>query len=504
MSFPSSPKTSTPNPLKPIFDWRTWLILLIAAAISMGGYLAASAIHLRIGFPLDDAWIHQTYSRNLALNGEWAFIPGQPSGGSTSPLWTAFLAVGHVLGLSPFIWTFFLGGILLTGLAILAEMGVSRIVDGYHNKIPWAGLLVIFEWHFVWSSASGMETLLHALLILVVCLLLIQKTPHWFILGCLIGLSVWVRPDGITLLGPIILTAFCIEKSWKKKSHAFAWTLLGFGILVFPYLMFNLSITGYIFPSTFYAKQAEYVDWQAGPLASRIGELALQFLAGPAILLLPGVVMQIRNAAQQKAWGQLSLFIWMLGYLSIYLLRLPVYQHGRYLIPAMPVFFFLGLGGHFRFFLQGRMQIKLHRLLKLSWGAALGLVCSGFWLMGMQSYTADVEFIETEMVDTAHWVAENLPEDALIAAHDIGALGYFDHHPLVDLAGLISPDVITFLRDEDRLADYLDEQGVEYLVAFPDWYPSLTSNLVPIFSTGASYAPSVGETNMVVYQWPGP
>ena len=37
-------------------------------------------------FPLDDSWIHQTYGRNLALNGEWAFLPGKPSAASTSPL----------------------------------------------------------------------------------------------------------------------------------------------------------------------------------------------------------------------------------------------------------------------------------------------------------------------------------------------------------------------------------------------------------------------------------
>ena len=36
------------------------------------------------GFPLDDSWIHQTYARNLAQTGQWAFVPGVPSAASTS------------------------------------------------------------------------------------------------------------------------------------------------------------------------------------------------------------------------------------------------------------------------------------------------------------------------------------------------------------------------------------------------------------------------------------
>ena len=56
--------------------------------------------------------------------------------------------------------------------------------------------------------------------------------------------------------------------------------------------------------------------------------------------------------------------------------------------------------------------------------------------LGARSYGEDVGLIQSEMVVTAKWVAANLPPDAIVAAHDIGALGYFDNHELIDLAGL--------------------------------------------------------------------
>jgi hypothetical protein len=340
--------------------------------------------------------------------------------------------------------------------------------------------------------------------ILSVTQLLIRKSPPWIILGLLTGLSVWVRPDGITLLGPILLTAIFVEREWKDITRAILLTLLGFAILIVPYLLFNYSLSGKILPTTFYAKQAEYAGWQARSILNRFSESTLKFLAGPAIVLLPGVILSVKKAFRGKKWGQLAIFLWMLGYLGIYMLRLPAYQHGRYLIPAMPVFFFLGMSGFVQYFIDKHVQEKLHRIVRLSWGVSFLIVCIGFWILGLFSYSADVEFIETEMVDTARWVKNNIPEDALVAAHDIGALGYFDDHSLVDLAGLISPEVIPFLLDEDRLSDYLDQKHVSYLIAFPDWYSSLTSELIPVFTTGAAYAPSVGETNMTVYQWSQP
>jgi hypothetical protein len=268
--------------------------------------------------------------------------------------------------------------------------------------------------------------------------------------------------------------------------------------------VFNLALADTAFPTTFYAKQAEYSNWQAGLILKRLGEGALQLLTGPGIILLPGVLITAWWAIRAKKLGFIAAFLWVVGYIGIYLSRLPAYQHGRYLMPVMPIYFFMGLFGFYQLYLNGNAQKRGRWFLKTAWGSALVLVCAAFWFLGMQSFSQDVRLIESEMVDTAKWVAIHLPGDALIATHDVGALGYFGEHKLVDMAGLISPEVIPFLRNEAALADYLDSKRVSYLVTFPDFYPLLTSGLQPVFSTGAPFSPAQGGTNMAVYRWSGP
>ncbi|HJW90394.1 MAG TPA: hypothetical protein VJ436_07110, partial [Anaerolineales bacterium] len=93
---------------------------------------------------------------------------------------------------------------------------------------------------------------------------------------------------------------------------------------------------------------------------------------------------------------------------------------------------------------------------------------------------------------------------ARVAAHDIGALGYFGQRDLLDLAGLVSPEVIPIIRDEAGLADLLDSRSVAYLVVFPDWYPRLVDRGTLVYSTRARFAPELGAQNMAVYRWQAP
>jgi hypothetical protein len=359
------------------------------------------------------------------------------------------------------------------------------------------------EWHLVWAAASGMETLLYALLATAALVFVISGSQKYSRLGLLIGLSVWVRPDGITLLGPAVLIIFFCQPSWQRRLRALVNLGVGFGSPFVLYLLFNLIISHHAWPNTFYAKQAEYALLLKSPFLERWANEALPLLTGVGVILLPGVVLVIISSVRRRTWGKLAAVIWLVGYLAVYGWLLPVtYQYGRYVMPAMPIYFMLGLAGLIEFTLGKWAGWRW--MMRESWKLLTGIILISFWGLGAYSYAKDVTYIDDEMVTTALWVAGNVPSGNLIAAHDIGAMGYFGRHDLVDLAGLITPQVIPFIRDESKLSSYLDECGVNYLVVFPEWYPMLTDGLHPIFITNTIYRPNSGGSNMAVYRWPPP
>src|SRR6266511_6125760 len=121
-----------------VLNWRVepWVVIALAALVAVLFYLIASALIFRIGFLLDDSWIHLTYARNLAEHGEWAFRLGERSAGSTSPLWTVLLSIGFLFGLAPYVWTYLLGWVVLTLIAVYAENVSRKLVPAYKSRIP--------------------------------------------------------------------------------------------------------------------------------------------------------------------------------------------------------------------------------------------------------------------------------------------------------------------------------------------------------------------------------
>jgi hypothetical protein len=479
---------------KPRIDPR--IVIALVALIAVLFYLLMSALIFRVGFPLDDTWIHLTYARNFAEHGEWAFRLGEKSAGSTAPLWTFLLSLGYFLKLAPYFWTFFLGWLALTVLGISAETVTRRLVEAYKSQTPWVGIFFVLAWHLTWSAVSGMETLLHGLLVFIVLAALITGTRRYLALGLLVGLSVWVRPDGLTLLGPIFFTALLIENSWSARGKAFLRIGLGFGALFFFYLLFNLALSDNPMPNTFYAKQAEYEQvWLSKTFAERFAKYLFPIIASPFLVLIPGAVLWLVKMIRTRNWGALAGVIWFFGYIAIYFMRLPAYQHGRYIIPALPILYLWGAIG----FIEYVSSPKANKRIVFLWQSLVAVLCIVFTFFGARQNAHDAYWIESEMVETAKWVQQNVPPDALLAVHDIGALGYYVPNPIVDLAGLITPDVVPFIRDEARLETYLVETSSDYLIVFRSDYPNLTAGRVAVYVAGQEAGPVEFENDMRVY-----
>lgn len=482
---------------------RIILALGLLAALSIVIYVVVSAPSNGLGFPLDDAWIHQTYARNLALRGEWAFNPGETSAGATSPLWVVVLAPGYLLGAAPYVWTLLLGWLALWGIGLFGAAGIAALLPKFAKWSAWVGVMLVVEFHLVWAAASGMETALFAavcLAVMVVSLAPRMKNRYW-LAGLLSGGAVLLRPEGSTLLVPILLIIAISRDEQKEKIRALFQLAAGFLVIFLPYLLFNWSVSGSFWPNTFYAKQAEYASLLDQPILTRLAQQWSLPLIGPGLLLVSGFFLWLGRVVQEKNWAQLAWMAWALGLLALFAFRLPVtYQHGRYAMPAMPVLFVLGAAGMVAWLQPVGRQPAWRRRLSFAWAAALTLITLAFYGLGAKAYQRDAAFINTEMVAAANWIAANTPQDSLIGAHDIGALGYFSERRVVDLAGLVSPEVIPFMHNEPRLADELYAWGADYLVTFPGLYPLLSSQAELLYET-TGVGPEQGGENMAVYRW---
>jgi hypothetical protein len=465
-------------------------------------YLLVSQAKIGFGFPLDDAWIHQTYARNLGQLGQWAFVPGQSSAGSTGPLWSVLISLAYWWGIPHLFWTYLLGSGALVAMAILAGRWYARRTPEASSWWWVVAVVVGLEWHMLWSALSGMETIAIASLSLTVLFLLDRSQRRPAAVGFLIGIGLWVRPDALLLVLPVAWVYALGDKgSWKHGLRDLA--IVG-GVLVLvaiPYLLMNFKLVGEIWPTTFFAKQAEYASLRQLPILTRLWILLKHPLTGTGIVVLPGLILELWRGWRQRSWAGLAPFLWLAAYLGAYALRLPVaYQHGRYAMPVIPILLVTGLSGMGRW-LRLESQSMPRRVISRTWAAVLIVVMIAFVGIGAKAYATDVGVIETEMVAASLWIRDNTSPQALIAAHDIGALGYFGQRQIVDLAGLVTPDVVPILRNEPALANYMNDQGVDYFMTFPGWYPQLTPGLPVVFTTQGAFSPSLEGENMTVYDW---
>jgi hypothetical protein len=307
----------------------------------------------------------------------------------------------------------------------------------------------------------------------------LHSRPHnvgksGLLLGVAGGLLTLTRPEGLLLVG--LLGLFMLMGDPRRY---FIWAVgvgIGWLVITAPYVVWNYDLTGELLPSTANAKVAEYAPLRENFILQRYANMLLPVLVGAQFLALPGIVvgiwLTIRRARENRRhWLLLVPVVWAFVHLTVFVIRLPAnYQHGRYVMPVIPPLLLYAAGGmalfvvRYRYSAVGRIA---SRTLALSTAAAF----PAFVWLGGGAYANDVRIINTEMVETAQWVDENVPQDGLLAVHDIGALGYYAPREILDLAGLVSPEVVPIIRDHDALMTLICEQDARWLMVFPDQRP---------------------------------
>ncbi len=498
-------------------------IFATLATLSVALFVLATALSAEgIGFPLDDSWIHQVYGRNLAQRGEWAFVPGVPSTATTSPAYTVLLAAGYVLGVNFFLWAFVWGAAALAWMGALGARVATRIFPALRGARLWTGLALVTSWHLVWAAVSGMETALFAALSVWLVLLtwraherladarvpLRRAWAHGLGFGLAGALLTLTRPEGMGLIALAGLFALLAWPTGARRQYM-SWALgvtLGWALGVVPYLALNYHIAGTWLPNTSAAKQAENAPFLERALWARYVEMLRPLAASGLLPLTPSVFVGAahvarRAQADRRAVLGLLPLAWALLDLSAYAVKMPAaYHHGRYVIPILPHLLLYGVGGTLLILRWGR-RAAWTRVLSRSLALTAVLTTLGFLGIGARQYTLDVSIINSEMVQTAHWVRENLPTDELLAVHDIGALGYYAPRPILDLAGLVSPEVVPIIRDGEALMRMMCARNVRYVMVLPNQRPAPADDprLELLYTTYAPYAVAAGSGNMAVY-----
>src|SRR4030095_15507107 len=207
----------------------------------------------QFGVPLDDVWIHFRYAENFAAGNFFQYNPGEPTPGTTSPLWVVLLSIPFLI--SPdFILPFALFLSSLFFLYSLLELFELCLKLGFYpDSSIFTALLTLLAGRLLWSSLSGMEITLFVLLCILVFRNHIKELENKKLLvstGLLLGLTGITRPEAY-LLALIYygVSVILLRNTLKENVSKLFLSLIIFVIIVLPYPLFCYFTVGEFLPN---------------------------------------------------------------------------------------------------------------------------------------------------------------------------------------------------------------------------------------------------------------
>ena len=457
-----------------------WLLLILPTAVTavLLLYFLQTELSLtggQLGVPLDDAWIHYQFARNLSQGQGFSYNPGQPTPGSTAPLWTLLLA-----GVGIFTEDFLVPSLLLSAGFLLTAVWLSYGFTFDLTKNHLAGLLaalaVAVSGRFLWAGLAGMETTAFAALSLA------AVWVYWRmglrpLAVVLFGLASQMRPEGHALFALAVADSLLAwrwplaERSTPFNGRLLLISLAIYGAIAAPYVVFSLATTGHPLPNTFYAKVGSQFLFSLRTLRET---LAWHFSDNPiAFILIPMAI------GHMWRHGRLALG-WLIGLPLLTAVIIDfTWHHGRYTMPLIPFQMITAAVGAWVLAQKMRptgrqLMMPLMALVLLGGGLRVP-----FWGEMLSVNTKEVLDIDVAL---GRWLAVNTPTDALLAVDDIGAITFVSQRRIVDLNGLVSPEMWTAVRTAEGLprnqvmTRLLSDIQPDYMVSFPLWRWEIATN----------------------------
>jgi len=482
---------------------RIWIAL--AALVVCCAYLAAEAYMLDsdLGFPLDDSWIHLQFARNLATGHGLSYNTGELVTGSTAPLWTALLSLLFYLPGNVVAWTKLLG-IALHLAAMDATWRLGRELGLGRGLAAFAAALTLGTTWLAWSALSGMEVPLFILLALQGMILHLREREAPgrppLSLGVL-AVAALARPEGLALLGLAFVDRLLVftrdeagALNWRRPALRPLFTGLALAVcaLAGPVLVYRW-VGGSFLPTTFAAKSGALRHYV--PNLRYLGTVFtiffppqpyMTFLAGAGVLSL------LERLGTPRDRGLLPA-LWLLAVPLVYSTVSPdggaslVGNFGRYYFPFFQVLVLLGVLGLERaaqavgpWLFAGRLRLPVGALLLI----LIALPTLFSLVNGSVRYVQNVANVQDSDVRIARWLAPRLPPQAVLAVNDIGAIKFLLPNRVIDLAGIVTPEIRRDLNRaiaekspwEQVMAGEIASRQPDYLVIFPAWFPHLAQD----------------------------
>ena len=475
-------------------------LVVLAAVVPLVLFVVRErAIAGGAGFPLDDSWIHLHFARNLAEGAGFSYNPGVPVAGSTAPAWTVLLAAGALAA----------GASLATAKALGVAVTVGAALVVRRACLAWgapadvalaAAVALLWRGPVAWGALSGMEVGLAALLVAAAVLALARAPTAWAAAAG--ALAVLARPEALLLL-PLLLMSRPL--TWRRVA-VFAATSAA---VLAPAVAFSWATAGSPFPATAAAKvEGGLLGWLGGvsePAALTWWGRPRDFMTEWALWLmrthwllpwaaLAALVDAWRRRSRPLAVAGAALIAHPLGMALLAPYRGPAFQEGRYSIHLLPLAIVLGAVA------LGAAPVRVRRA-ALAVFLALALAPLA---PAAERYAWGVQNINAMQVHLGRWVRDNTPRRATLAVNDIGAIAYFSRRQIIDLMGLVTPQILPFRREgESGVMEFVTARCPDFLIIFPTWFPRLAARqdvLVPIYRVRLERVEVSGGPEMVVYR----
>jgi hypothetical protein len=410
-----------------------WAIAVFAIAVR-------SYVSLKTHSTGEDFFITLRYARDIALGRGFTYNSGQHVLGTTTPLYTLILAL--------FLWlhlpAIFLGKLL----NIVADGITCWLICKFADELraPTAGLLAALLYAIgvtpISVSISGMETGL------VTCIgmaaIVAFARSHSLSLWVLTAILFLLRIDGL-VLGGLLLVA----QTYQKRRFDVRGAVIA-GLIVLPWLLFALFYFGSPLPSSVVAKLTVYKVTMAGSHSAILEAFQTQFDRGlfqDILTLLFGV--GLGESLLKGRWQLLVPLWWMVIYYGT-MLASPVPAFSWYFLPPWPLYLITAaLGGCFlaragcTYLSSNRFaSARVGRFMKaggLVLIALLGVLHLPRLIVEIQKPQQEEDEV---LRPTGLWFRRHAAPNDLILLEPIGTIGYYSERPILDMIGLVTPQVL--------------------------------------------------------------